>query len=213
MQPDPQTEALRDGTVLQVDVATPPLRPEERVEFISHVARLLDEPFLPEILSGRWNDDADFRVFRGRVDGRLAVTGWLGIGRRMPRFGVVAGVVTAACDRRKGAATALCERLWTEFAALSDGPLFLSAASSTATRIYERLGFKTIAGRLMFRSPVDQAWDAGFASTGPVVERAADRGDMGAIVAVKPQIVVLADITGLRHLPGLPGAAAHLCEF
>ena len=36
---------------------------------------------------------------------------------------------------------------------------------------------------------------------------------MGAIIAVEPQVVVLADVTGLGHRFGLPGVAGHSCEF
>jgi len=119
---------------------------------------------LVEEFYGLWRqffppDDEDFRdsyfgteiehnrdlMYIGRVDGRLAGTVHLVIGKSDPALGGVGGVATDPEFRRKGIATRLCELARDDFQAWGGEALFLGAGPVSA-QVYRRCGWRILAG-------------------------------------------------------------------
>ena len=171
---------MRDGAELLVEELRPPLPTDDVDAIVSLVTRSLSEPYLANLLRGKWLDRADVAVIRGRIDQRLVGTAWVGWGRRLPDIGVMGGVATQRECQRRGIAGILVRRAIETFDREAGRMLFLATTSPYARKIYERLGFSAVVGNLLCRFTRGARLREGFAPGQPVNARAADFGDAGA---------------------------------
>ena len=173
---------LPNGTDLVIECLEPPLLIEEIAAFDRLVNSALSEPFISELLRGSHAQDIYCRVVRGVSNNRLLGTGWMAWARSFPKLGVIAGVVTRSSHRRQGIASHICTTLCDVFEANGGAELYLGAASTTARRIYERLGFQEVAGRVMRRVAEEHESPVSLVPGLPVVPRPANWSDIARVV-------------------------------
>jgi len=186
---------LRFGGELVVRCLAPPVPERLAGPIITLVQEGLHEPFLPYIVRGQWSDHGCFRVVYGEINGELAGTCWVGWSERIPDLAVIGGVVTKPGHRRQGVAAGVCSMACEAFDRAGGRLLHLAAVTSGARRIYERLGFQSVVGRLLCRRAPGARQDEGFAPGQAVRSRAATCGDLAAIVPlyVFPHESILVD--------------------
>jgi len=196
-----QEVRLRSGAMMRAECLAAPLDEADAAPLAALVNNHLEEPFLLEMLCGRVASPPRVRAMRATLDGRLAGTAWMAVGPTLPELGVIGGVATSPEFRGLGIATALVGHLCRTFDADGGRFLWLATASDVARRIYERLGFRLVAGQLMCRAAPGCAWEAGYRERLPVRARPAAWRDIAALVPLYawPHECVVVD-SGLPHL-------------
>jgi len=169
---------LSSGAEFVMECHHAPIAEELAVAFAAKVNADLDEYFLKDLLRGHVPGPVSARIICGAVNGRLIGTSWCGWRRSLPALGMVAGVTTSEQFRSQGMATALCEEQCERFAADGGRLLWLAPTTQSAQRIYERLGFEVVTGKLMCRRFAGSELNEGFAPGQRVNSRNADWGDL-----------------------------------
>jgi GNAT superfamily N-acetyltransferase len=194
---------LPSGVEAAIRCAQPPLPPEEARRIAQFVGHFLVEEYLGAILLGEFSEAARFTVGMGIVGGSLAAACWSGWGREFPDIAVMGGVATAEAYRGQGLASAVVGAVCERFDSTGGRLLYLGTRNPVAQRIYERLGFRQVAGQIFCRAARGARPDEGFAAGRTVAARPASWRDMASIVPLylQPHPCVLAD-AGI----GLPSA-------
>lgn len=173
---------LKSGDELAVACREPPLGPETIREVSGFVARFLREEALSDILAGVYSQEACFIAGTGRIRGELVGTCWSGWGRRMPEIAVMGGVGTDERRRGQGIASAVVAAVCEEADRAGGRLLYLGTTNPAAQHIYEKLGFRPVAGHVFCRRRDGAAERDGLAPGQPVAAAPAGWGDMAAIV-------------------------------
>jgi GNAT superfamily N-acetyltransferase len=194
---------LPGGVEAVIRCAQPPLPPEEARRIAGFVGRFLVEEYLNAILLGQFSEAACFTAGLGLVAESVAATCWSGWGREFPDIAVMGGVATAEAYRGRGLASAVVGAVCERFDSAGGRLLYLGTSNPVARRIYERLGFRPVAGQIFCRAARGTRPDEGFAAGRSVAARPASWRDMASIVPLYllPHPCVLAD-AGI----GLPSA-------
>ena len=128
------------------------LEPPIDATLVDQLASLWEQAFhvageaLPPILAGEEADaNRDF-LYVAEVDGEVVGTTHLTIGRRDVTIGGLGEVAVRPKFRRRGLATALCMRARDRFRELGGSALFLGTVNPSAARVYQRLGWRRLAG-------------------------------------------------------------------
>jgi len=209
-----RTVNLRSGAELHAECLEPPLPDDVAAPLAALVNAELEEPYVAHMLRGAVRGPLRMRAMRGVVGGELAGTAWMGARRGLPELAVIGGVATAPAFRRQGVATRLVTDLCRVFDSEGGRLLWLATASDIARRIYERLGFRTVAGELMCRAAPGSSPDDGF-RVGPATRaRPADWGVIAALVPLyaRPHPCVFVD-AGLPHLSTRLAGTRHCVGF
>ena len=198
-----RVSACRGGVEAAIRCAQPPLPPEEARRIARFVGRFLVEEYLNAILLGEFSEEACFTAGLGLVGDSVLATCWSGWGREFPDIAVMGGVATAEAHRGQGLASAVVGAVCERFDSAGGRLLCLGTSNPAARRIYERLGFRQVAGQVFCRAARGARLDEGFAPGRPVAARPASWRDMASIVPLYllPHPCVLAD-AGI----GLPSA-------
>ncbi len=181
MTPLSSSEGAGDRTGARLLYREPPIPPGEAGEISRAVYDELREEFLPDILTGRHGADALFTVGTALVEGALAACCWMGVGRKRPELGVLAGVVTLPRYRGRGLATRMVGDLCDLFDHRGGRTLFLGVSNPVARRIYEKLGFRRLTGRILARGD-SCAVPPPESPANPCRSRRATPGDIAAVV-------------------------------
>ena len=118
---------------------------EELLAFWEPIFGTLDED-MHEVLSG--GDRAYNRnvVYAAREGSRVVGTTQLTISRSLPALGGLGQVATAPESRRRGIAGRLCGEAVAEFRTHNGEAIFLGTGNPVAARVYDRLGWRKLAG-------------------------------------------------------------------
>jgi GNAT superfamily N-acetyltransferase len=183
--------------------AQPPLPGEEARRFARFVECFLVEEYLDDILRGRFSEAACFVAGMGLAGDSVVATCWSGWGREFSDIAVMGGVATAEAYRGQGLASAVVGAVCERFDSAGGRLLYLGTSNPAARRIYERLGFRQVAGQIFCRAARGARPDEGFAAGRTVSARPAAWRDMASIAPLylQPHPCVLAD-SGI----GLPSA-------
>jgi GNAT superfamily N-acetyltransferase len=194
---------LPEGIGAAIRCVEPPLPPEEARRIAEFVGRFLVEEYLNVILLGQFSQAACFTAGLGLVGDTLAATCWSGWGREFPDIAVMGGVATAEAYRGRGFASAVVGAVCERYDSAGGRLLYLGTGNPLARRIYERLGFRPVAGQIFCRAARGARPDEGFAAGRGAAARPASWREMASIVPLYllPHPCVLAD-AGI----GLPSA-------
>ena len=194
---------LRNGGEAAIRCVEPPLPVEEAHRIAGFVGRFLVEEYLNAILLGEFSKEASFAIGVGLAGDSVVATGWSGWGRDFPDIAVMGGVATAEAYRGQGLASAVVGALCERFDFAGGRLLFLGTSNPAARRIYERLGFRQVAGQIFCRAARGARPDEGFTTGRCVSARLASWRDMASVVPLYllPHPCVIAD-AGI----GLPSA-------
>jgi GNAT superfamily N-acetyltransferase len=194
---------LSSGVEAAIRCAHPPLPPDEARRFARFVERFLVEEYLHDILLGKFSEEACFTAGLALLGDSVLGTCWSGWGRERPDIAVMGGVATAEAYRGQGLASAVVGAVCERFDVAGGRLLCLGTSNPAARRIYERLGFRLVAGHIFCRAAHGARLDEGFAAGQAVAARPASWREMASIVPLYllPHPCVLAD-AGI----GLPSA-------
>jgi GNAT superfamily N-acetyltransferase len=173
---------LRSGGEAAIRCAQPPLPPEEARRIAGFVARFLPEEYLNAILLGEFSEEACFTAGLGLAGDSVLATCWSGWGREFPDIAVMGGVATDEAYRGQGLASAVVGAVCERFDSAGGRLLCLGTSNPAARRIYERLGFRPVAGQVLGRAAHGAKIDEGFAAGRPVAARSASWREMASIV-------------------------------
>jgi GNAT superfamily N-acetyltransferase len=194
---------LSNGVEVAIRCAQPPLPPEEARRIVQFVGCFLVEEYLNAILLGEFSEAACFTAGLGLLGDSVVATCWSGWGREFSDIAVMGGVATAEAYRGQGIASAVVGAVCERFDSAGGRLFYLGASNPAARRIYERLGFRRVAGQIFCRAARGARPDEGFAAGRTVAARPASWRDMASIVPLylQPHPCVLSD-AGI----GLPSA-------
>jgi ribosomal protein S18 acetylase RimI-like enzyme len=186
---------LSNGVEVAIRCAQPPLPPEEARRIVQFVGYFLVEEYLNAILLGEFSEAACFTAGLGLLGDSVVATCWSGWGREFSDIAVMGGVATAEAYRGQGVASAVVGAVCERFDSAGGRFLYLGASNPAARRIYERLGFRRVAGQIFCRAAREARPDEGFAAGRTVAARPASWRDMASIVPLylQPHPCVLAD--------------------
>jgi len=173
---------LPGGVEAAIRCVEPPLPPEEARRVAAFVARFLVEEYLHASLLGEFSEEACFIVGLGLGGDSVLASCWSGWDRNLPDMAVMGGVATAEAYRGQGLASAVVGAACERFDSAGGRFLYLGTSNPAARRIYERLGFRLLAGHVFCRSAREARQDEGFAPGRPVAAHPDSWGDMASIV-------------------------------
>ncbi|MGO8705130.1 MAG: GNAT family N-acetyltransferase [Candidatus Brocadiia bacterium] len=202
---------LSNGAEAAIRCAQPPLPGDDARRFARFVGHFLVEEYLNDILLGKFSKEACFTAGMGLLGDQVLATCWSGWGREFPDIAVMGGVATAEAYRGQGLASAVVGAVCERFDSARGRLLCLGTSNPAARRIYERLGFRPVAGQILCRAARGARLDEGFAAGRTVAARPASWSDMASIVPLYllPHPCVLAD-AGIG-LPSARVAEPHRC--
>ena len=155
---------LSNGAEAAIRCAQPPLPADEARRFARFVGHFLVEEYLNDILLGKFSKEACFTAGMGLLGDQVLATCWSGWGREFPDIAVMGGVATAEAYRGQGLASAVVGAVCERFDSARGRLLCLGTSNPAARRIYERLGFRPVAGQILCRAARGARLDEGFAA-------------------------------------------------
>ncbi len=173
---------LRSGVEAAIRCVQPPLPPEEARRIADFVGRFLVEEYLNSILLGEFSEEACFAAGLACGGDSVVATAWSGWGGDFPDIAVMGGVATSEAYRGQGLASAVVGAVCERFDSAGGRLLFLGTSNPAARRIYERLGFRQVAGQIFCRAARGARPDEGFATGRRVSARPVSWRDLASIV-------------------------------